>query len=78
MLPSTFIRILFEAREFDPFELTSFNPNEYHIFFGQTIMIGGAIVVDSMTTLKSLGILQSVPEGSPRDLSLASLQCVID
>jgi len=64
---------LFESREFHPLEFTPFDPNEDHIFFTQTVMVGRAIIVNSMTTLQPFRILQSIPEGSPSDLSLTSL-----
>ena len=43
---------LFESGGLHSFELTSFDPNEYHILLAQTIMVGGAVIVNSMTGLE--------------------------
>jgi hypothetical protein len=42
---------LFESRELDPFKLTPFDPNEYHILFAQAVMVRGTIIVNSVTRL---------------------------
>jgi hypothetical protein len=42
ILPNLFplLQILFKTREFNPIKLTSFDPDEDHILFAQSIMIG--------------------------------------
>ncbi len=70
--------VLFESGKSDPLEFASFDPDEYHILFAQTIMVSGAVVVNSMTGLQVLGFLEGVSECFPGHLAAAPFQRVVN